>query len=378
MVNAIAYIVQQLGVALGIGAETVFLAVFLIMMRDDGVVDDQEKRFAKSIHHVLLTAIFFIILSGAAIIATQYLSTGSISSMLQPVVLFKWALIGVVFLFALFSRGASLVAGIFEGIAGTTWYALFLVHIIAPALTWTMFGELYGVWLAIFMVCWMILVFASRGKGQSAPAIQKAPAAVKKPIFIQTMPPQVPIQAAIVPVPAAKPSLFSRIATVAKSVPSAPPVVQQAPAMPLPIVMQAAPKIAPVMQQAPIYVAPAPAVVAPMPLVMSQPINVLKDQVAQMKIDPITLVAIKPKPTMVMQPAPVQQMPVAAPMPIQQIPVTPVIFQTPSVPAPIVAAKTSLSLQNDTPDLPAVRVMPRTPADMATQNRASVVKLEQD
>ena len=50
---------------------------------------------------------------------------------------------------------------IVHGFAGGTWFALFVLHILAPVAPWETLLLLYGAWLAGFFLCWIGLVFAN-------------------------------------------------------------------------------------------------------------------------------------------------------------------------------------------------------------------------
>lgn len=161
ILNLIFYCAQQFGMALGVGAETIVLIAYLISIRD-GMVDSEEERFAKAARTVTGIGIFCIIASGVGITITHYLH-GEASIILEPAFLFKWSLVCVVCLLRVFNRGSSLGGGLFEGFSGGTWYALFLVHILAPMAGWSILGVIYGAWLVGFVIVWTALVFMMRG-----------------------------------------------------------------------------------------------------------------------------------------------------------------------------------------------------------------------
>jgi hypothetical protein len=161
VVNLLLYCVQQLGVVLGVGAETVILVSVLWALRD-GVLNNKEERFYKAVRHVRTAGIVLILLSGVAITALEFQAQHGLV-VFAPAYLFKCALIGAVLLLAASVRGVSAGAEIAEGAAGGTWYALFVIHILAPVATWTMLGEIYALWLVAFMFCWTVLVFSLRG-----------------------------------------------------------------------------------------------------------------------------------------------------------------------------------------------------------------------
>ena len=62
------YLVQQLGVMLGVGAATITLIAHLVSTRD-GVIEPAETRFARTIERVLMVGLLCVIVSGVASVA---------------------------------------------------------------------------------------------------------------------------------------------------------------------------------------------------------------------------------------------------------------------------------------------------------------------
>lgn len=209
VVSLLLYCVQQLGVVLGVGAETVVLVAVLSALRDR-VVDAKEERFARAVKRVRVVGMVFILLSGIAITALELTSQDQ-TVVLAPAYLFKCILILVVLLLAALVRGESTTGEIFEGLAGGTWYALFVVHILAPVTTWLILGELYLLWLGAFMLCWITLVFLLRERG---PAIVSSTAQTSGASVIsdsRPMPAQMAPVAKIVASPIPKPIIKIQI-----------------------------------------------------------------------------------------------------------------------------------------------------------------------
>src|SRR3989344_7106254 len=124
------YLVQQLGVMLGVGASSVLLVTYLVSMRD-GVVEPAEAHFAKVVGHVLEIGLICIVLSGAVITA-MHAAAEDYSIISSPAYFFKWILIAAVCA-ALVLRKAKPFSGlVWQGFIGATWYALFILHTIAP------------------------------------------------------------------------------------------------------------------------------------------------------------------------------------------------------------------------------------------------------
>lgn len=277
------YCMQQLGMALAVGAETVLLVAYLHAVRD-GVVDDEEKGFARAVRGVKDFGLFFIIVSGGALIANQFL-TEQLSQFLSIVVLFKWSLIGIA-LFLGFIRGSSLTSGLLQGLSAGTWYALFAVHILAPEASWIELATFYGIWLVGFSVCWSVLVFALRNKKPIA-IIAARPASAKPRPSVVIVPDN-----KVVPItPIAKPvSIVPDIPSVVK------PVLSTAPPAALSTTISAPP---PAVPKPPVALPPVPKPPVPPPLSAPNP--------------PVPPPAPMATPSMPPPPVPQAQAPVTAP-----------------------------------------------------------------
>jgi len=194
VISLLLYCAQQLGVTLGVGAQTIMLVAYVMAMRD-GVVDDKEAQFSRAVMRVLITGLTLIILSGLGIMALHFLA-GESAVIFSQAFLFKWLLIIGVLVCTLFNN---LPQHMMLGLAGGSWYALFVVHILAPVATWANLLTLYAVWMIGFGICWAIIVLATRGKG----GIVQPKKEVNKilPPIIKTAPPVKPIVAAPKPPP---------------------------------------------------------------------------------------------------------------------------------------------------------------------------------
>jgi len=180
------YVMQQLGVMFAVGAQTIILLAYLLSVRD-GVVDSQEERFAHAIKKVLFLGIILILISGTAITALE-LFAGNHTTVFAPAYVFKASLIGLVVFLSLAIRGDSLPEGLLEGLAGGTWYALFIVHILAPVAQWNHLVLLYVLWIIGFMACWSALVFMMRGRVAAYADVPKKDA--PRPAPRATLPPR--------------------------------------------------------------------------------------------------------------------------------------------------------------------------------------------
>ncbi len=292
------YVAQQLGVMLGVGAQTVLLCTHLLSIHRNEP-DAPHASYAEAARKSLSIGFFLIIISGAAAVAMHSLS-GSATTLVAPAFLFKWLLILVVLCAFWFNNRLSHWSNVLAGVSGGTWYALFIVHSLAPVTGWFNLAALYVLWMLLFGIFWSVFVLLMH-KTVKAPALAKpAPA----PVAVSVPP---PVSKPVPPPPVPKP------------VPPPPPPPPPAAPKPLP----PAPKLE--------------LASAPHPLSLPVP------------------------------PAPVIK-PVSPPPP-------------PKPPASaVVPPKATLKhgMLHDVIDhllVPALRIMPKTPADIGKQNRPPVVKL---
>lgn len=222
LLNLVLYCMQQLGIALGLGAQTIMLVAYVTAMRD-GVIDDKEAQFLRATRRTLWVSLTLILVSGLVITALHALA-GQAATVLMPAYLFKILLIAaVVLLTALLHTLPETFA---EGLLGGTWYALFMVHILAPVTTWTNLLTLLAVWMAGFILVWYTIIFSTRERKATAKPLKSSEA-----LILQKSAPQ-PAK----PMPVRKPlfSFFKRPPKSAAEVPSAvappaPPVTPAAP-----------------------------------------------------------------------------------------------------------------------------------------------------
>lgn len=312
------YFVQQFGVMLGVGASTLFLIAYLVSMRD-GVVQSMEAQFARVLHYVLEVGLVCIVLSGA-VITTMHAMDGQYEIISTPAYFFKWLLIAFVSLGVVVRRIKPFAPLLWEGLIGATWYALFILHIVAPITFWSDLLFLYTVWVVGFMLLWVILAKLITAHKVSVPTL--APAAVS-PMYSVSKPVSVPkpissvqkeslkTQQPIPPPPITK--LESKLPVSASSV---------SPGVVLPVVIHA--ELA------------APHASSPVPIK--------------------AVVPVKPPP------------PAAAIAPIK--PKELVVAQNISTPVPL-KPETLIKNTDDSDEIPHIYVMPRTPEDAERHLRSA-------
>jgi hypothetical protein len=328
MASLILYATQQLGIVLAVGGQTIVLVAYLLAMRDR-VVDSTEAQFARAVRTVLVAGLFLIILSGVGVSAMHYFA-GELYILLSPAYLFKWILLGAVLLFTLGIGTNLLPQWLGEALAGGTWYALFFLHILAPDTNWESLLILYGGWLGAFALFWLALVFGTRERAGTSSVPKSAQPAAAKPVPPKSQPipdiPSVKIETTAQPPLRPLPGQHLPVPTAAKPpVPPPPPPLGRSPATgeakPVP------PSPAPIKPPAPMEV----------PLMQPKP------------LPPVGVPATAPAPVHI----PMQK-PAEKPM-VPAVPPSTSLGQV-GTPAP-----TSLAAAHSTPDLPAIRVMPKGP-----------------
>lgn len=294
------YASQQLGVMLGVGAETIVLVAYLVSLRD-GVVEAKEAQFARAVRRALYIGLGIIILSGVGVLAFHYM-LGQTAIFYEPAFLFKWFLMAFLLLAALArSRIGAFSHVLWEGAIGGTWFALFIVHILAPVTSWPMLLGLWAAWMLGFEACWWALAFALRG---GTATLEHKPAPLAKPLLPEKKK---------ISLPEFKPQ-FSRPAPRVEVRPTPPPAPKPSPMPPMP---------------------PHRPIAAAMP-------------------------APKKPPFM-----PVPHKPVLA------------VPHKPAMPSVAVPHKPAATAPEETVNLPAIWVMPRTPEDMNSRHRGPVVQFKQ-
>ncbi|MBC7836319.1 hypothetical protein H7X87_00885 [Acetobacteraceae bacterium] len=306
LVSFFSYFFQELGVMLAVGGMTVILALYLAAVRD-GAVEVSENRLARAAFAILFLGVVIMILSGGSATALHfYLSEEN--TILTPVYLFKWGLIAFLAALAIYQRSSPLTHYFSLGFAGASWYALFVLHTVAPILSWMDLGILYVAGVTGFMFMWTALVYMMR-KGSNAVPMKSVKIGynIKPTSMIFKTKPASPV-VTFTPIP---------LKPVAKA-PAVPPVPAAA-AAPVPHKPASVP-----------------------PLSIPKPVITPHEPLLHATTTSSTL-----------------------------LPPPPSIPQKPHEAEPIKDPDAS-------PDLPAIRVMPRTPGDVGGENRASVVKFDSD
>lgn len=262
LINLVLYCIQQVGVMLAVGAETILLVAYFLSTRD-GRIESKEEQFGRAVHRALRWGLVCIVLSGLAITAVHIFGN-QWEIVLAPAFLLKWLLIALVGMLELARHKQAFAHFVLEGLTGALWYALFVLHILAPVATWGDLLVLWAMWTAGFMACFAALVHAARVPVRaSAPAptvVEQPKSPIKPPEPKKSAPPQ-SVHSFATPKP---------VPVVHKPVPVSPPAVvhahttlQVAPSV-LPTVMPPQPHTPPAYAAPPVPRKPAP-VIPPLP-----------------------------------------------------------------------------------------------------------------
>jgi len=170
----------------------------------DTNISETEASFARAVRHVVFVGLVCIIISGIAI-TYIHIAINQATTIFEPAYIFKWTLIGVLLLVALLHRRVTISTNIAEGLIGGTWLALFFLHVLAPVTSWSMLGRVYVLWIVCFMFFWAVAVLTIGGKDMFSRGHQEHTEAEPPPT---PAPPPAKAQApppAVVRMPAPKP-----------------------------------------------------------------------------------------------------------------------------------------------------------------------------
>lgn len=147
---------QEISIIVGVGALTITLIGHLLALH--ARQNETARGYVRAAHQLRALALAVIIVSGAGSVLV-HLNTGTLGILAVPAFIFKWSI--VIFLTALHFmewKVSGWKRDITEGFEGANWYALLLVHTLAPMAPWDTILALYGGWLAAFGLVWAAFV----------------------------------------------------------------------------------------------------------------------------------------------------------------------------------------------------------------------------
>jgi hypothetical protein len=239
ILDVILYCIQQLGIMLAVGVETVLLITYIASYRD-GKVDEREIKFAGSIKRTLLAGLGCIVISGLVITAL-HASLGEAGIVLAPVFLFKWLLIAVIMCIYFLERKKTFSNSLIEGLLGGTWYAVFLVHILAPVTSWFNLLVLFIIINLCFFALWLPIVKLTRKESLVNVFVPKK-VVTPAPSVVAPPPPPKPapvVMQKVAPPPPPPPPIPKPIVVVTPPAPPPKPIVP----IPPPLVMTHVPEV---------------------------------------------------------------------------------------------------------------------------------------
>jgi len=316
---------QEIGIVAGVGALTITLVGHLLSLHAHK--NETVFGYVRAARSIRALALMVIIVSGGAAVLVHY-QQGTSGVLLAPAYLFKWLLIVLLTAFYFVELKVEGVArDAVEGFEGANWYALFIVHSIAPAVAWMFLLSIYFGWLATFAVIWVGFVWLMRRQSTIKPAtVQKPVAPAPKPSPVP--PPPKPAPAPIVP----------------------PPLKPVPPPAPKPLST------------------PAPATIAQKPIEI-HPNHSTLPMIAELDL---------PAPSKVEVPVPQSRVPAPKPVPPAAA----------SVAAPAPVAKVEIVPESSKPPVKmsnleesgpaALHVMPKRPEDIESSKRGPVVKMSDE
>jgi len=187
LANLVLFCAQELGVAIGVGAQTVMMVAYFQAMRD-GLVDAKEAQFLRATRRVSFFALALMVISGLLITAL-HIMLGDVVTILAPAYLFKWLLILLSIIIT--ATAGAIPKNIFEALISGNWYALFFVHVLAPVISWTNLLEWWAVWLVGFNLCWYAAPYFARKGAAAAVSVPGVPDRVTEK-QLSVKPPELP------------------------------------------------------------------------------------------------------------------------------------------------------------------------------------------
>ena len=192
------YLLQQLGIALGVVAST-FAVTFYIAGMADRSLDSSERKFLNIVKSARTYGLICIIGSGLLITSAHLLAEDAV--VFAPAYIFKWLLIMFIVLVTTAGHFDFLPEDVSGAINGGTWFALYILHILAVDVGWAVLFGFFVAWLALFSMLFVLLrkAVTRRYERNSLVAEERVlPQRVSPPIpSIPTPPPQSTTHAAV-------------------------------------------------------------------------------------------------------------------------------------------------------------------------------------
>lgn len=192
LLSLVVSLTQEICIVVGVGALTTTLVGHLLSLHAHH--SETIHGYVRAARQLRALMLALIIISGGAAILIHF-QAGTYAVLVAPAFLFKWLLIALLAIFYFTELKVEGVArDATEGFEGANWYALFIVHTLAPVVSWAFLLSLYAGWLATFAVIWTAFVWLMRHQSTLKPAaasasVAPAPAPVAPPAPAPLAPP---------------------------------------------------------------------------------------------------------------------------------------------------------------------------------------------
>lgn len=153
------YVVQELGIVVAVGAQTVFLAAYLLSIHSE---KDEHTALMRACKYLVALGLVAIAASGAAAVALHLLNQ-QYDILFAPAFIFKWMLIlATASLYIVdddwVSHQPRLAQASAKGLSGGLWYGMLLIHLVAPVIQWMPLLLLFVSWMLVFVTLWSAFV----------------------------------------------------------------------------------------------------------------------------------------------------------------------------------------------------------------------------
>ncbi|MBX9906415.1 hypothetical protein K2X96_00785 [Patescibacteria group bacterium] len=141
-------VVYKLALTLGIGSST-FALIFFIQSKQDGIVDETERRFLRTVITVMRVGMVGIVAS--LLFYTYAFWNSAVNLFADPIFLMESTIMTVIILNAILMQFRVMPMWLGPAIAGASWYSLFFLTSVPFTVTsYGMFITYYALFGAVF------------------------------------------------------------------------------------------------------------------------------------------------------------------------------------------------------------------------------------
>ena len=128
-VIALAAIIQNMAVSLGVGGSTIAVLNYFKALADD-VIEDSERNFMDITYWVLRVAMVLILLSALVLGYQDYVQSGF--SYFTPFVVATWSILIILYLNAFLMSTHSITSALGPAVQAASWYTLGTIYALVP------------------------------------------------------------------------------------------------------------------------------------------------------------------------------------------------------------------------------------------------------